>query len=159
MNDVTTTVTEITDALENLHESHIKFHTSMDIYMLLDQIFIKLTELQNEITTFIQYLALANSGQVTSTLLYVPQFIKIINDARRNWDFNPFFSTDALRTYHLLLTSYLNGSSVVIDIPFLSESQYELYEIMPFPMLVNDSSYTSETTVVKTPIIFYLSTV
>ena len=148
LNDVTTTVTEITEALEDLHDRHVKLHTSMDIYMLLDQISIKLTELQSEIKIFIQDLVLANSGQVTSTLLSIPQFINILDDAQNYWNFNPFFSSETLSLYYPLLNSYLNGSSVVIDIPFLSEFQYELYEIMPFPMLVNDSIYLVETTMV-----------
>ncbi len=63
MNDVTSTVTELTEAFENLQESHMNLHNAMDIYMLLDQTFIKLTEMQTEMATFIQDLVLANSGQ------------------------------------------------------------------------------------------------
>lgn len=51
--------------------------------------------------------------------------------------------------YYLLLTSYLNHSTVVIDIPFSSELQYKIYEIRPFPMHFNGSFYTLETQMVK----------
>ena len=39
--------------------------------------------------------------------------------------------------YYPLLTSYLNGSSVIIDIPFSSESTYHVYKCIPFPMHLN----------------------
>ena len=149
LTDITITVAEITEAFDNLQDRHITLYSTMDIYMLLDQIFIKLTEMQAELATFIQDLVLANSGQVTSTLLTIPQLVKIIQDAKYNWNFNPFFSTEALSMYYPLLTSYLNGTTVIIDIPFSSDSYYELYEIIAFPMLLNNSIYTVETEMVK----------
>ena len=81
MNDVTATVEEIAEAIEKMHESHLDLYTAMNIYMLQDQILIKLTEVENELTTFIQDLVLANSGWVTSTILSIPQLIKVANDA------------------------------------------------------------------------------
>ncbi len=69
---------DITDNLENLSVDCTKLQDSLEIYMLLDQIFLKITEMG--IATFIQDLVLANSGHVTSALLSIPQLIKTVSN-------------------------------------------------------------------------------
>ena len=147
--DIEETIGDITDNIEKLSVDHVNLEQSMDIYMMLDQVFLKLNEIQTGLATFIQDLVLANAGHVTSTLLSIPQLVKIVDNAHRDWNFQSFFTKDSLSMYYPLLTSYLNDSAVVIDIPFSSELHYRIYQIRPFPMYFNGSFYTLETPMVK----------
>ncbi len=76
--DMEITIMDITDNLENLSVDHAELQDSLEIYMLLNQIFLKITE--TGIAAFIQDLVLANSGHVTSALLSIPQLIKIVSN-------------------------------------------------------------------------------
>ncbi len=62
---------------------------SMEIFLLIDQMHLKLLEIHSDMETFIQDLVLANSGHVSSTLLSILQLIKIIHAAKNDWNFNP----------------------------------------------------------------------
>ncbi len=97
VNCITSTVRDVTEKLGKLIERQASLHISMDIPMLLDQILLKLTEVQTGITSFIQDLTLASSGHVSSTLLSIPEFILIIQDPRRAWNFVPFFEKEDLK--------------------------------------------------------------
>ncbi len=59
--------------------------------------------------------------------------------------------------YCPLLNSYLNNSTVVIDIPFSFELKYKTYQIIPFLMNFNGPVYTVETNMIK-PINYIIST-
>ncbi len=145
--DIEITVMDITDNLENLSVDHAELQDSLEIYMLLDQIFLEITE--TGIAAFIQDLVLANSGYVTSALLSIPQLIKIVGNGTWDWNFKSFFSKESLSMYYPLLNSYFSDSTVVIHIPFSSELQYKIYEIIPFAMNFNGSVYTLETDMIK----------
>ena len=58
--------------------------------------------------------------------------------------------------YYPLLISYLNGSSVIIDIPFSSELTYHVYKLIPFPMQLNGTVLESDTKIVD-PLNYVLS--
>ncbi len=107
--------------------------------MLLDQIYIKTIDLHSGTEQIIQDLMLANTGSVTSTLLPITRLIKIISTAKTEWNFKPFFDTESIPLYYSLLNSYLNGTSVIIDIPFSSELMFNIYRLIPFPMKLNGS--------------------
>ncbi len=74
--------TERADSFEELSTNHSKQQDSLDIFLLLDQMYLKVLEVNSETETFIQDLVLANSGHVTSTLLPIHQLIKIIHTAK-----------------------------------------------------------------------------
>ena len=113
--------------------------------MLLDQIHVKTIELENEIKQLIQDLVMANMGSVSSTLLPIKRLIEIVTTAKAEWNFQPFFEISNVAMYYPLLTSYLNGSSVIIDIPFSSELIYHVYKFIPFPMNLNGSILSVDT--------------
>ena len=108
-----------------------------DIFMLLDQLHVKTIELNNEMEYLIQDLVLANTGSVTSTLLLIIKLIQSIEAAKSEWIFLPFVDKSSVTMYYPLLSSYHNGSSVIIDVPFSSELTYHVYKFIPFPMQLN----------------------
>ncbi len=156
VDDIQVTITDISANLEKLNLNHSNLKESLDIFLLIDKIHLKLLEIHSDIETFIQDLVLANSGHVTSTLLSIPQLIKIIHTARNDWNFNPFFDKTNIALYYPLLNSYLNGSSVIIDIPFSSELLYNIYKLTPFPMKMNSSVLEIGTPIVN-PLNYILS--
>ena len=114
-------IDEMANLIEQLGIQTSIVRESLDIFMLLDQIYIKTMELHSGIEQLIQDLVLANSGSVTSTLLPIPRLIDIVTTAKHQWNFQPFFDISNIALYYPLLNSYLNDTSVIIDIPFSSE--------------------------------------
>ncbi len=132
--DIQESIVDIAHILEQISINTSIVRESLDIFMLLDQIYIKTIELHSEIEQLTQDLVLANTGSVTSTLLPITRLIKIINTAKIEWNFQPFFDTENIALYYPLLNSYLNGTSVINDIPFSSELMFNIYRLIPFPM-------------------------
>ena len=58
--------------------------------------------------------------------------------------------------YYPLLSSYLNSSSVIIDVPFSSELTYHVYKFIPFPMQLNGTILEIDTKLVD-PLNYALS--
>ncbi len=114
--DIQTSLLDIEEHLEKVKINTSIVRESLDIFMLLDQIYIKILELHSSTEQLIQDLVLANTGSVTSTLLPIPKLITIINTAKDEWNFQPFFDTENVALYYPLLKSYLNGTSVITDI-------------------------------------------
>ncbi len=156
VDDIQATTPDISTNLEQLSLNNSNLQESLDIFLLIDQMHLKLLEIHSDMETFIQDLVLANSGHVTSTLLSIPQLRKIIHTAKNNWNFNPFFDETNIALYYPLLNSYLNGSSVIIDIPILSELLYNIYKLIPFPMKMNNSVLEIATPIVN-PLNYILS--
>ncbi len=147
--DIQASIDDIADNLENVSIKTSIVRESLDIFMLLDQIYIKILELHSSTEQLIQDLVLANTGSVTSTLLPIPKLIKIINTAKEEWNFQPFFDPENVALYYPLLKSYLNGTSVIIDIPFSSELKFNIFKLIPFPMKFNGSTLEVDTPVVN----------
>ena len=147
---------EITNVVEQISKDTLNVRESLNIFMLLDQLHIKTNELSHDIEQLIQDLVLANTGVVTSSLLPIRNIIQVITTAKTEWNFAPFFDTSNVALYYPLLKSYLNGSSVIIDIPFSSELRYHTYKFIPFPMKFNGSVVAVDTDVVD-PINYVLS--
>ena len=146
----------IIDNVEQISKDINQIGMSLNVYMLLDSLQLKTSELEMGIQQLVQDLVLANIGSVTSTLLPIHELIHITETARNNWNFVPFFDRYSIALYYPLLKSYLNGSSVVIDIPFSSEIGYQLYKIIPFPMLLNNT-ISQVTSVIQDPENYALS--
>ncbi len=79
MDDMQNSIDDIADNLKKKNQHIVR--ESLDIFMLLDQIYIKILELHSR-TELIQNLVLVNTGSVTSTLLPIPKLIKIINTGK-----------------------------------------------------------------------------
>ena len=105
---------------------------------------------------FIQDLLLANTGSVTSTLLPITKLIQIIETAKSEWNFEPFFDKSSVAMYYPLLSSYHNGSSVIIDVPFSSELTYHVYKFIPFSMQLNGTILEIDTKLID-PLNYALS--
>ena len=104
----------------------------------------------------IQDLVLANAGHVTSTLFEIHQLLNITQQAKYEWNFQPFFEENNIALYYPILTSFINNTGVIIDIPFSSELKYHMYNLIPFPMKFNNSIVTIDTDITS-PINYILS--
>ncbi len=120
---------DIAHILEQININTSIVRELLDIFMFLDQIYIKTIELHSGIGQLIQDLVLANTGSGTSTLLPITRLIKMINTDKIEWNFQPFFDTENIALYYPLLNSYLNGTSVIIDIPFSLELMFNIIYI------------------------------
>ena len=154
--DIQNSLLDITKSVEQLSSHTANVRESLNIFMLLDQLHIKINELSQYTEQLIQDLVLANIGSVTSTLLPIRNLIEIIVKAKTKWNFTPFFEIDNVALYYPLLTSHLNGSTIIIDIPFSSELKYHIYKFLPFPMTLNGSVVAVDTHLVD-PLNYVLS--
>ena len=154
--DIQDSLNDVTDIVEQISKDTLNVRESLNIFMLLDQLHIKTNELSHNIEQLIQDLVLANTGSVTSSLLPIRNLIQVITTAKTEWNFAPFFENSNVALYYPLLNSYLNGSSVIIDIPFSSELRYYIYKFLPFPMKFNGSVVAVDTDIVD-PINYVLS--
>ena len=153
--DIQESIDDIAHIMEQISINTSIVRESLDIFMLLDQIYVKAIELHSGIEQLIQDLVLANTGSVTSTLLPIPRLIKIINTAKSKWNFQPFFDTGNIALYYPLLNSYLNGTSVIIDIPLSSELMFNIYILIPFPMTHNGSTLAVDIQVTSSQVKLY----
>ena len=149
-------IVSIEDALMTLDNNTNYVRDTLEVFLLLDQLYIKTVEIKRGIEQLIQDLVLANTGVVTSTLLPITKLIHIINTAKIEWNFTPFFNAQNAALYYPILSSYLNGTSVIIDIPFSSELEFHIYNIIPFPMMINQSTLMVNTQITE-PINYILS--
>ncbi len=62
--------------------------------MVLDQLHVKINELNTDMEQLIQDLVMANAGHVTSTLFSKPQLLTITLQAKYEWNFQPFFDSN-----------------------------------------------------------------
>ncbi len=154
--DIQNSLNDVTNIVEQISTDTLNVRESLNIFMLLDQLHIKTNELCHDIEQLIQDLVLANTGSVTSSLLPIRNLIQVITTAKTEWNFAPFFENSNVALYYPLLKSYLNGSSVIIDIPFSSELRYQIYKFLPFPMKFNGSVVAVDTDIVD-PINYVLS--
>ncbi len=113
--------------------------------MVLDQLHIKINELNTEMEQLIQDLALANAGHVTSTLFPITQLLNITQRAKYEWNFKPFFDSNNIALYYPILSSFINDTGVIIEVPFSSELRYHIYDLIPLPMKFNSSIVTVDT--------------
>ena len=150
-------IDEITIGLEKLNKENSFVRDSLDLFLILDNLHHKLNELDDDLQQLISDLVMANSGLVTSTLLSINQLINITMQAKLLWNFIPFFNTNDIVLYYPILNSFINGTGVIIDIPFSSEFKYNLFNIIPFPMNINDSTLMLDTDLTP-PINYILST-
>ncbi len=68
--------------------------------MVLDQLHVKINELNTEMEQLIQDLVMANAGHVTSTLLSISQLLNITQQAKYKWNFQPFFDSTNIAVYY-----------------------------------------------------------
>ncbi len=99
--------------------------------MVLDQLHVKINELNTEMEQLIQDLVMANAGHVTSTLISLSQLLNITQQAKYEWNFQPFIDSTNIVLYYPLLNSFINGTGVIIDIPFSSELKHHMYTLIP----------------------------
>ncbi len=92
--DIQESIVDIAHILEQISINTSIGRESLDIFMLLDQIYIKTIELHSGIEQLIQDLVSANTGSVTLTLLPITRLMKIINTDKTEWNFQPFFDTE-----------------------------------------------------------------
>ena len=154
--DIQLTIGELITNLETISTelSNVKEH--IDLIQILDQLYIKINELDTEMEQLIQDLVMANAGHVTSTLFSISQLINVTQQARDEWNFLPFFDDSNIALYYPILNSFLNSTGVIIDIPFSSELKYHIYNLIPFPMKYNNSIVTVDTNITS-PINYILS--
>ncbi len=84
----------MTNSIEylSIEESNVK--ESLEIFMVLDQLHVKINELNTEMEQLIQDLVMANGGHVTSTLFSIPQILNVTLQAKYKWNFQPFLDSN-----------------------------------------------------------------
>ncbi len=60
---------------------------------------------------------------------------------------NSFFDLNNIALNYPLLNSFINGTGVIIDIPFSSESKHHIYTLIPFPVKFNSSIVSIDTNI------------
>ena len=154
--DIQETIDDIIENIQILNKDNNNVRESLELFMILDQLHIKVSELDKSLEQFIQDLVLANSGQVTSTLFSLPQLLNVTHQAKYEWNFLPFFNDHNIALYYPILNSYINNTEIVIDIPFSSDLKYYIYNLIPFPMKFNGSVLTVDTQITS-PVNYILS--
>ena len=81
-------------------------------------------------------------NQVTSSLLSFRDLRLLLQQAEEKYSLLPIFSGAEIVYYYPLLSAIIASESIVVSIPFKSSHQYSLYELVPFPMSVNNSLYS-----------------
>ncbi len=155
--DIQLTLDEMITNIEQIGMNNSNVKEFLEIFMVLDQLYININEIDNEMEQLIQDLVTANAGHVTSTLFSIPQLLKITQQAKDEWNFQPFFNATNIALYYPILNSFINDTGVIIDIPFSSELQYHIYNFIPFPMKYNGSTVTIDTHITS-PVNYILST-
>ncbi len=75
--DTQLTIDEMINSIEQLNIENTNVEESLEIFMVLDQLHVKINELNAEMEQLIQDLVLANAGHVTSTLFSISQLLNI----------------------------------------------------------------------------------
>ena len=154
--DIQFTIDDIIANIEQLSVNTDDVKEFLEIFMALDQLYIKIHEVDTGMETLIQDLVMANAGHVTSTLFPISQLLNITRQARSEWNFQPFFDATNIALYYPILSSFINDSGVIVDIPFSSELKYHIYTFIPFPMEFNGSIVTIDTDLTS-PVNYILS--
>ncbi len=138
IDDLITNIQHLSVEISNVKES-------LDIFMVLDQLHIKVNELDTEMEQFIQDLVLASAVHVTFTLFPISQLLNITQRAKYEWNFQPFFESSNIALYYPIFSSFINDTGVIIEVPFSSELKYRMYNLIPFPMKFISSIVTVDT--------------
>ena len=154
--DIKLTIDEMITNIEQININNSNVQEILEIFMTLDQLYIKIHEVDAEMEQLIQDLVMANAGQVTSTLFSISQLLNITQQAKDEWNFQPFFDEINIALYYPILSSFINNTGVIIDIPFSSELKYHIYTLIPFPMKFNGSIVTVDTDITS-PVNYILS--
>lgn len=91
------------NSIESLSTENSNVKESLEIFMVLDQLHIKINELNAEMEQLIQDLVMANAGHVTYTLFSISQLLNITQQAKYEWNFQPFFDTNNITLYYPIL--------------------------------------------------------
>ncbi len=100
------TINEMIVTIEQLSINNSNVKEFLEVFLALDQLHIKVNELNAEMEQLIKDLVMANAGHVTSTLFSTPQLLNITQQAKYEWNFQPFF--DAINIALLYTTSSLD---------------------------------------------------
>ncbi len=122
---------EVINRIKHLIIENSNLKESLEIFMVLDQLHVKINELNTEMEQLIQDLVMANGGHVTPTLLSIAQLLNVTQQAKYEWNFQSFFDSTNIALYYPLLNSFINGTGVIIDIPFSSELKHYMYTLIP----------------------------
>ena len=154
--DIQVTINDMINNIEQINIDNSNVRDSLEIFMALDQLYIKINEVDTGMEQLIQDLVMANAGHVTSTLFSITQLLNITQQAKNEWNFQPFFDETNIALYYPILSSFVNNTGVIIDIPFSSELKYHIYNLIPFPMKLNGSIVTVDTDITS-PVNYILS--
>ncbi len=120
-------IDEVINSKEHLSISNSNVRESLEIFMVLDKLHVKINKLNTEMETLIQDLVMANADHVASTLFSISQLLNITQQAKYEWNFQPFFDLSNIALYYFILNSLINDTGVIIEVPFSSELKYHMY--------------------------------
>ncbi len=143
-------IDEMIISIEHLSIENSNVKESLEIFMVLDQLHVKINELNTEMEQLIQDLVMANAAHVTFTLFSMPQLLNITLQAKCEWNFQLLFDSNNIAPYYPLLTSFINDTGVITEVPFSSELRYHMYTLIPFPIKFNSAIVTVDTDITLT---------
>ena len=130
INNVSATVNALSENLEhNLNEIEKK--------LVIQEISLKVTNVVSETKHKISALLLAHKGIISVDLLDLPTFKNMINLASIKYGFRPM-DVDIV-TYLAMSTVKLVANQVFIFVPYYNKNVYTIFEIIPFPMIIENS--------------------
>ena len=116
-----------------------------DLMTLSDHIsIVQLTiqALSSSVSSLIDMLIAASRGHVTSDLIKPQSLLEAIHWAQRNLSLTPLFPDKETEFYYPLLETTITDQEIIVHVPFQSLNSFNLFEITPFPVHINNSLYT-----------------
>ena len=80
--DIQVTINDMINNIEQINIDNSNVRDSLEIFMALDQLYIKINEVDTGMEQLIQDLVMANAGHVTSTLFSISQLLNITQQAK-----------------------------------------------------------------------------
>ena len=118
-----------------------KLFTVTEILLVLSSVEHYLQQLNQRNEIVLRNIVDAALGHVSSSLLSLQDLRYVLAQAEHQYSLIPIFPKEEIVHYYPLLTSIIASESIIISIPFQSTHKYLVYELEPFPMLVNDSIF------------------
>ena len=98
-----------------------------------------LSFLLEQYDTLTTAIVLASHNIVGPTLLTPSELQKVLDQARDSFNFNPLYETSDLDKYYHVLDVKIVGGNMFVFVPFASAAAFQLYHLVPFPTLLNNS--------------------
>ena len=109
------------------------------VHSNLQSLFVSCNLLITEFRSLITALTLASRGIVSPSLISPAELSNFVRYAVDKYGDTPAVPLAHIDLYYPLLKSYILGDEILVLIPFASKRSFIVYNIIPFPSLINDT--------------------